>query len=525
MRTIEFLSDKGREKLAKETLDVYAPFANRFGLRNIKWELEDLSFKVLNPDAYNEIKAKLNATREEREEYVKNVIDPIRDKLQNDPFIKKQKLKFDIYGRAKHIYSIYNKMRIRQKNLEELYDLTALRIILETDDPNMCFYVYGLIASMYQPVPETFKDYINSPKKNGYQSIHTGVVAHKNRPIEVQIRTKIMNEQSEYGVAAHFRYKSGKVDNSSVLENDQISQWISEVREIFENAGNESSEHLLDNVKKNIFMDEIYVFTPKNEFRSLPKDSTPIDFAFSIHSDVGYRYIGAKVNSKMVPVDYKLQSGDQVEIITSNQAEPDPAWINIAISAKAKSAINKYLKDKEKALIEQGRYIWKQSLKQKNITLSENDAELLVNSFKLESRDEFYKLIAENKMNLNKAFDFIKYKIRDGINSPENDNNHKIIKNGKKNGVAKHNKTNIVEKNGKYTIELKILGKERENLLTDISSAIIESPDITIKGISVNTVNSAFEGIVLLESSSKSLLEKLLKKIKYVQGVDSVESI
>lgn len=526
MRTIDYLSENGQQKLAKETLDVYAPFANRFGLRNIKWELEDLSFKVLNRTAYDEIKANLNSTREEREDSVKKLIDPIKEKLDKDPFVRKNKIKYKIYGRAKHIYSIYNKMRIRQKRIDELYDLIALRVILETNDPYFCFYVYGLIASLYPPVPETFKDYINSPKKNGYQSIHTGVIGLKNRPIEIQIRTLQMHEQSEKGVAAHFRYKSGKVENGSVLENEQISQWIAEVREIFENAEDENSELLLENVKKNIFMDEIYVFTPKNEFRSLPKDSTPIDFAFSIHSDIGYRYIGAKVNSKIVPANYKLQSGDQVEILTSNHSEPDPEWLTIAITAKAKSAISKFLRDKEREFIEKGKEIWKDSLKSNGILLKNSDEEKIIKSFNLQNEDDFYKNIYNKEINISKVLDFIKYKLREVHENPTsnlmNVNKQRV---SPSNSNGKYFKPIIFEKNGKWITEMKIVGKDRPNMLSDITKEVISLGEINILGISINTFDATFEGIISLDSDKKDSLEKLFKKIKSVRGVETVDSI
>jgi (p)ppGpp synthase/HD superfamily hydrolase len=384
------------------------------------------------------------------------------------------------------------------------------------------FYVYGLIASIYPPVPETFKDYINSPKKNGYQSIHTGVLGLKNRPIEIQIRTNKMHEQSEKGVSAHFRYKSGKVDDSSVMESEEISNWMAEIREIFENADKESSERLLENVKKNIFMDEIYVFTPKNEFRSLPRDATPIDFAFSIHSDIGFKYIGAKINGRIVPMNYKLQSGDQVEILTSENSEPEEEWMNIAVTAKAKSAISKYIREKESGLIKQGKEIFKQILAKRGKKSDDLSINKLSDKLNVIDEDDFYKKIAKNQIDIEKIFEFMNYKQHELSDNYSNGND---IKNRSiKNGVDKKLKYNILEKDGKFITNLKISGKDRANLLNEITSSIIESEFVNINGIELNNNDTKFESTIALDSKTKDDLEKLFKRIKYIRGVESIDT-
>src|SRR3990170_2196357 len=272
MRTLEFVSAEKQRRIAQETLEIYAPFAHRFGLAQFKWELEDLAFKYLNKVAYDEISNKISAKRNERESFIKKFAEPISKKLDE------YKLKYEISGRPKHLYSIYRKMVRRNKPFEEIYDLFAIRVILDTENTYDCYTTLGIVNQIYLPVPDRFKDYISIPKTNNYQSIHTTVVGPTGRLVEVQIRTRQMHEVAEKGFAAHWRYKESKTTSDKDLEN-----WVNWIREIFENASKEDArKELLESFKLNLYQYEIYVFTPKGELRRLPANSTPVDFAFDI---------------------------------------------------------------------------------------------------------------------------------------------------------------------------------------------------------------------------------------------------
>lgn len=526
MRTIDFLPEYNRLKLSKETLDIYAPFANRFGLKNLKWELEDLSFRQINRAAYDEISNALRSTRKEREEYINNIINPLTEKLNKDELLKKLKVKFIIEGRPKHIYSIYNKMKLRNKSLNELYDLFAIRIIIDSNDANICFYVYGLVASIFQPVPDTFKDYINNPKRNGYQSIHTAVIGPDKKIVEVQIRTKFMHEFAEEGFAAHFRYKSGKIDPNSILEQKQINDWITAVREIFENAGIVTSDELIESVKKNLFFDEIYVYTPKNEFRTLPKDSTPLDFAFSIHSEIGYHYVGAKVNSKIAPIDYKLQSGDQVEILTSKNQTPKAEWLKYVVTSKAKSQILKFLKEEEKDLEAKGKDIWQEKLKDLGLSIEDSLLEQLIKFLKYENVKDFYIAIATSSIEINKAIDFIKYKLYENKDLSLENLEKKLQNDLKKNKVKVLNFDNEYlhyTADNKIIANIKITAKDRPQILDTINASIIAIKDLSILAISYNSNGNTFEENLRIKVANKSVLEELIDNLNLVKNLINIE--
>jgi guanosine-3',5'-bis(diphosphate) 3'-pyrophosphohydrolase len=390
MRTLDYLDPERQRKMSNETLEIYSPFAHRFGLGNIKWELEDLAFKHLNYDAYKRIREAIQLTRKEREEYLNKFILPVKEKLNNDPMIIALKTSYEIKGRPKHIYSIYNKTIIREKPLEELYDLFAVRIILDTDYDHLCFLVFGIISELYQMVPGTFKNYISSPKKNGYQSIHSAFFGSDGKPVEVQIRTRAMHLVSEKGVAAHFNYKPGFLPAGSVIQDDNIEEWLDQVRTIFETLGDEAPETLIENVRRTLLFDEIYVFTPLNELRSFPKDATALDFAFAIHTDIGQHCIGAKVNGRIVPLDCKLQSGDVIEILTSQNQLPSKDWLQFVVTQKSRNAIQKYLKETMKEDISKGEAIFLEILKKFNLDLNTTEIQTLLDHFHTGSIDELY---------------------------------------------------------------------------------------------------------------------------------------
>ncbi|HEY4612831.1 MAG TPA: RelA/SpoT family protein, partial [Bacteroidota bacterium] len=387
MRTLEYLPPEKQQRLARETLDIYAPFAHRFGLAKIKWELEDLSFKYLHPKEYSQIARQLKSRRREREQYIRKFVNPVEKRL------KEEGLVYEIEGRPKHLFSIFNKMLKRNKPIDEIYDLFAVRIVLDSKDNNDCFMVYGIVSEIYKPIPERFKDYISLPKKNGYQSIHTTVVGTGGKLVELQIRTKAMHEIAEKGVAAHWMYK----DNKSSID-PELQNWVNWVREIFEQKSEEAPKELMESFKLALYQDEIYVFTPKGELKILPRNASPVDFAFEIHSDIGWHCIGAKVNGRIVPLNTLLRSGDQVEIITSKNQTPNADWEKFAVTHKAKAQIRKWIKEELRHVAEQGKEVWEKKLKRQKVKINKEDFLKLVQSLKFDNLQKFYIATAEEKV-------------------------------------------------------------------------------------------------------------------------------
>lgn len=352
MRTLKHLRKDKQERISRETMEIYAPLAHRLGISSIKWELEDMSFRYLNEVEFYKITRMMSEKRREREELVNEVVDKLRE------YTEERNLIGQIYGRPKHIYSIYRKMHDKKKRFDQLYDLTAIRCLMDT--PSDVYAMLGYIHELWKPMPGRFKDYIASPKANGYQSIHTTVYGPKG-PIEFQIRTVEMHQVAEYGVAAHWAYKRGGKATASEKE----LRWINNLIELQEGAGDAQS--FVDSVKDDIFTERIYVFTPDGAVRELPKDSVPIDFAYEIHTKVGERATGAKVNGRMVPLTTKLKTGDQVEIITSaNSFGPSRDWVNLVKTHKARNKIKQFFKNQDKELsVSKGREML-QNLLQEN---------------------------------------------------------------------------------------------------------------------------------------------------------------
>jgi len=384
MRTLEYLPEHKRKRIAQETLEIYAPLAHRFGLAQIKWELEDLAFKYLNPEAYEDIARRVAQTRKQREEYIKEFAKPIEKALAERGF------KFEISGRPKHLYSIYNKMVKRGKAFEEIYDLFAVRIILDTEDKNDCWTVYGIVTDIYRAVPERFKDYITNPKSNGYRSIHTTVIGPGGKMVEVQIRTRAMHEIAEKGLAAHWKYKE------NITETDkQFEEWVKWVRDVLENQTDMTQ--FIEDLKLNLFQDEIYVFTPKGDLKVLPRGATPVDFAFEIHTEIGLRCIGAKVNGRIVPLDYKLKTGDQVEIITGKHRSPSKDWEKFVVTSKAKAQIRKWINEEKRRLIDVGKEIWDKKVKRAKLHINDDELLKIVRElYKFDNLSKFYLAIAED---------------------------------------------------------------------------------------------------------------------------------
>ncbi|RPI15159.1 MAG: bifunctional (p)ppGpp synthetase/guanosine-3',5'-bis(diphosphate) 3'-pyrophosphohydrolase [Ignavibacteriae bacterium] len=400
MRTLEYLSPERQVRMARETMEIYAPLSHRLGLSRVKIEFEDLAFKFLDRQFYSELAKKVIAKKREREAYVSKFIQPIKAALLKDGF------KYEINGRAKHLYSIAKKMKLRNKSFEEIYDLFAVRIILDTPNKNDCFTAYGMCSEIYIPVPERFKDYISLPKKNGYQSIHTTLLGPEGKMVEVQIRTQDMHEVAEKGVAAHWKYKENINSNDK-----QMEDWITWIREMFEGSSKDSTpKQILESLKLNLYQDEIYVFTPKGELKILPVNSSPVDFAFEIHTEVGYKCIGAKVNGKITPLDTKLKSGDQVEIITSKIKRPNKDWEKFVVTHKAKSEIHKWINNEKRKKVDLGREMWEKKLKKMKHSLSEDELIKLLHRLRFENLQHFYFSIADNKANVDELFEILKDK-------------------------------------------------------------------------------------------------------------------
>ncbi|HLQ16972.1 MAG TPA: bifunctional (p)ppGpp synthetase/guanosine-3',5'-bis(diphosphate) 3'-pyrophosphohydrolase [Candidatus Eisenbacteria bacterium] len=335
MRTLDPLPEVKRRKISRETLDIYAPLAHRLGIGQIKWELEDLAFRNLEPEAYEDVVRRIARKRHERE----TLVSDLREILGRE--LEKVGITAEITGRPKHIYSVWQKMTRENKDFSEIYDLSAIRV--HVDSVRDCYGVLGVVHSLWKPVPGRFKDYVAMPKSNGYQSLHTTVITHTGEPIEIQIRTHEMHRMAEFGVAAHWTYKEGGKDASF----DQKLSWLRSLLEWQNEVGD--AESFLDTVKVDLFQDEVYVFTPKGDVLNLPADASPVDFAYRIHTEVGHRCIGAKVNGRMVPLDYELQNGEIVEILTSKGPHgPSRDWLNFVKSASAKERIRKWFKSQSR---------------------------------------------------------------------------------------------------------------------------------------------------------------------------------
>ena len=394
LRTLISMSeDKQREK-ARETLSVFAPLAHRLGMYKIKWELEDLSLKYIDPIAYYEIMKGINQKRQEREKFIDIIKRDLKKKLQE------LGIECSIDGRPKHFYSIYRKMYTQNKTLDQIYDLFAVRIIVNTVSD--CYAALGAAHELYKPMPGRFKDYIAMPKPNMYQSLHTTVIGKDGQPFEIQIRTKKMHEIAENGIAAHWKYKEGK--SGSDADTEQKFQWVRQILDVQKDAKDE--EEFLQTLRIDLFTDQVFVFSPKGDVRSFPAGSTPVDFAFSIHSAIGYKMQGAKVNGKIVPLDYQMKNGDIVEIITSSAVHgPSLDWLKIIKPGQARSKINAWFKkEKREENIIQGKEMLERELKRQGLSQlnlgSPEYIELIVRRYGYASADDLYANLGYGGMHL-----------------------------------------------------------------------------------------------------------------------------
>lgn len=575
MRTISALPIPKQISIARETFDLYAPLAHRFGLFRIKSELEDLSFKVTDANSYKFIARKLKEKKEDRERFIDGFMEPIRKKLDASGF------NFEIKGRPKHIYSIYNKMVRQGKPFEEVYDLFAIRVIL--DEPHTkedCWRVYSIITDSYTPIPERFRDFISVPKTNGYQSLHTTVITPMGRKVEVQIRTRKMDEIAERGLAAHWKYKEGTEGQSSI---DRFMGWV---REALENPRPEAATEFLQDFQLNLYTDEIYVFTPKGELKTLPAGATPIDFAFEIHSQVGERAIAAKVNGKIVPLRHKLSSGDQVEILTGKAFNLNPDWINDVVTHKARARIRNFIKQQRREQADAGRQIWEKRAEKGKVELDDQTLTKVVNKLKFQSTFDLFADIGAGSYDVEQLFkavkgflvkgrfedekpaapildetglresfvhearqhgDFrglvingdltnVKYSYAKCCNPLPGDEvvgyisrtgDIKIHRAFCKNvgNLIKNEKERVVDvawsnvKSASFIGAIRIVGEDRVGLINDITNVLSRTLKTNIKSLNVAGEAGMFEGTLFVNVDDVSHLSTIIKKLETVEGV------
>jgi len=398
MRTLESMSREKQLKISSETTYIYSPLAHRLGLYEIKSELEDLALKYTQPEVYWEIVQGLKETKRERSRYINEFIRPIKEELTAQGF------EFEIYGRPKAIHSIWNKMRTKHVAFDEVYDLFAIRIILKSTperEKEDCWKVYSIVTNFYKPSPERLRDWISVPKGNGYEALHTTVMGIGGRWVEVQIRSSRMNEIAEKGLAAHWKYKEG----APSAQESKLDSWLQHLRDTLSSPDTDTLDFLQD-FKLDLFTEEIYIYTPKGDMRVLPKGATALDFAFDIHSELGARCIGAKVNYRLVPLSHEIKSGDQVEIITSSKQKPSEDWLSFVTTAKAKSRIKYYLKEEKRKIAEDGKGMLQRKLEHMKVPLSAHNVNELCAHFKKPSPLDLYYAVAVGSIDLKdlKAF-------------------------------------------------------------------------------------------------------------------------
>ena len=445
IRTLEYMPQEKQYQKAMETIEIYAPIANRLGIASIKWELEDLSLKYIDPEGYDDLLKKVQEKSEKRKDYISHIIDIISDKLEESA------MGADIKGRPKSLYSIYKKMYYKNRSFEQIYDMIAIRIIV--DNIKDCYGALGIVHTLWKPIPGRFKDYIAMPKPNMYQSLHTTVIGPEGEPFEIQIRTLEMHRTAEYGIAAHWKYKEG-IDETTNYEEKlnwlrQMLEWQQETKD---------PQEFMEALKIDLYTDEVFVFTPKGEVVSLPKGSTPIDFAYRVHSAVGNKCVGAKVNGRIVPIDTKLKTGDQVVVLTSQSSVgPSRDWLKIAASSQAKSKIRKFFKDRDKDFnVEKGKELVEREIKKQGYLI----ADLL--------KEDWLKTVAE-KYNMSSISNLYATVGSGGITEGQMVNRLKLIYLEKNKDKIELEKIENLEKN--------ILSKTPQRIESHASGVIIKGID------------------------------------------------
>ena len=575
MRTLEREPEESRMQVARETSFLYAPLAHRMGLYAIKTELEDLSLKYTNREIYKEIAAKLSDTKRERDKYISDFITPLKEKLNELGF------DFEIKGRTKSIHSIYNKIKKQNTAFEKIYDLFAIRVIFDVPfekEKAACWQAYSIVADMYQPNPNRLRDWLSIPKSNGYESLHTTVLGPQNKWVEVQIRTVRMDEVAEKGLAAHWKYKGIKGETG-------MDEWLKNIREILENPELNAVD-FMDEFKLNLYDKEVFVFTPNGDLHKLPKGATALDFAFSIHSNLGTKCVGAKVNGKNLPIKYVLNNGDQVEVLTSPTQKPSQAWLQVVTTSKAKNKIRQALKEVEFKDAEIGRETLLRRFKNWKIELEDGKLSRLAKKMGYKTVSDFYQAVAQEKLDvlavrdayvdLDKkelTTDVVEMRSAEGYTtekrtSRENEKEDVlVIAQDLKNvdfklskccnpiygdevfgfvsvtgGIKIHrvdcpNAPEMISRfnyrivkakwSGKssgsqYPITLRIVGHDDIGIVANITSLISKEKTVTLRSISVDSNAGLFQGNLTLMLSDNKDLESIIKKIRLIKGVKNV---
>ncbi|SIQ94771.1 GTP pyrophosphokinase [Chryseobacterium sp. RU37D] len=579
MRTLESMAPDKQKKIASETVYIYAPMAHRLGLYNIKSELEDLSLKYNNPDVYNEITEKLELAKESRERYIEEFKKEVSERLNEEG------LNFKIKGRAKAISSIYRKMLKQGVSFEEVFDNYAIRIIYKSDAKNekfLAWKIYSIVTDVYHSNPSRMRDWITQPRSTGYESLHLTVLGPDRKWIEVQIRSERMDEIAEKGVAAHYKYKEGYKQSS---EDRNFENWVAEIREVLEQQQNLSTSELLDNIKLNLYSKEVFVFTPKGEIKILPTNATALDFAFAVHSDLGMKCLGAKINGKLVPISYVLQNGDQVDILSSQNQKPKADWLEFVVTSKAKSKIKSYLNSQKNQLVEEGKEILQRKLRHAKINFNDDEVNKLQKFFNLKTSQELFLKFQSNELDASSLRKYIESKnVFNNLLSrfrkspskntafiePKEQNLDMIVfgKDEEKlnysyakcctvipgdkifgfitisDGIKVHsdNCPNAInlraqydyrvipakwvnEESFKNRVKIEIEGLDRMGMINDITTVISGAMGMDMKSMSIESNDGIFTGTINLEVKNKSQLEQTFKKLNDINGISRVRRL
>ncbi len=579
MRTLESMRPDKQKKIASETVYIYAPLAHRLGLYNIKSELEDLSLKYNNPEVYGEIDQKLELANEQRHKYVDEFTKEVSERLQEE------NLSFTIKGRAKAISSIYRKMIKQGVLFEEVYDNYAIRIIYKSDARNekfLAWKIYSIVTDLYHSNPQRMRDWITQPRSTGYESLHLTVLGPDKKWIEVQIRSERMDDIAEKGVAAHYKYKEGYRPNS---DEKNFEKWVTSIREVLETQQHLSTTELLDNIKLNLYSKEVFVFTPQGEIKILPVGSTALDFAFSVHSDLGTRCLGAKVNGKLVPISHVLQNGDQVDILSSQNQKPKADWLDFVVTSKAKSKIKSYLNSSKNHLVAEGKEILQRKLRHAKIAFNDDEVNRMQKFFNLKTSQELFLFFQDGTLDTGDLRKYIESKsvfnnllnrfrkspVKNlAFEEPPQTNLDMIVfgKDEEKlnytfakccnvipgdkifgfitisEGIKIHsdNCPNAINLRAQYDyrvmeakwvnaesfknrIKIEIEGLDRMGMINDITQVISNSMSIDMKSMTIASNDGIFTGSINLEVKNRNQLEETFKQLKNISGISKVKRI
>ncbi len=573
MRTMDSMPRHKQLKIASETMYLYAPLAHRLGLYAIKSELEDLSMKYTEREVYRDIARKLQQTKRERSRYINEFVKPLNTELERQGFSAR------IFGRPKSIFSIYNKMKKKNVDFEEVYDLFAIRVVIDSPphkEKADCWRVYSIVTDYYQPNPQRLRDWISTPKANGYESLHTTVMGPKGRWVEVQIRTERMDEVAERGYAAHWKYKEGSNDIG-------LDGWLRRIRELLKNPESNALD-FMDDFKLNLFTKEIYVFTPNGDLKILPVNATALDFAYEIHTDIGNHCIGAKVNHKLVPISHQLNNGDQVEIITSKKQKPNEDWLNFVITSRARSKIKHSVKELRRKVAMQGKEMLERKFKTLKVDFTHENLHQLVEYFDVNSTLDLYYRIAAKKVNLTEIralkgphrnivlpedkakpveqqidVDKVKHTIKQNeelliFGESSKKINYQFAKCCNPipgddvfgfitvNGAIKIHRTNcpnaisLMSNYGYRVVKarwtqaeqlafltgLKITGLDDVGVMNRITNVISGELRLNIRSISINSTDGIFEGDFMVYVNDTQELERLIARLKELKGISAV---